>query len=74
MAFHPAVLEVALGDTVLWVNRDVVPHTATAAGPSGWDTGTLVAGDRARIVAASRGPRPYVCTLHPTMRGTLIVR
>ena len=29
MAFHPAVLEIHRGDTVVWVNRDFVPHTAT---------------------------------------------
>jgi plastocyanin len=30
MAFHPEVLEIRLGDTVVWTNRDLVPHTATA--------------------------------------------
>ena len=73
MAFHPAVLEVALGDTVLWLNRDIVPHTATAAGPPGWDTGTLAAGQRGRAVVRHPGATPYICALHPTMRGTVIV-
>ena len=28
--YTPASLEVAVGDTVVWTNRDVVPHTVTA--------------------------------------------
>ena len=31
MAFHPEALEVRRGDTVVWINRDMVPHTATTA-------------------------------------------
>ena len=30
MAFVPATLEVSVGDTVEWINEDLVPHTATA--------------------------------------------
>src|SRR2546423_277336 len=44
MEFHPAVLTVAAGDTVVWVNRDIVPHTATATGGTKWDTGQLTHG------------------------------
>jgi plastocyanin len=31
MRFHPERLTVARGDTIVWVNRDLVPHTATSA-------------------------------------------
>ena len=72
MAFHPAVLEVASGDTVVWVNRDIVPHTATAK--PAWDTGTLTQGRYGTIVSRQPGEFRYVCTLHPTMRGTLVTR
>ena len=74
MAFHPAVLEVQRGDTVVWVNRDFVPHTATATGSLGWNTGQLGEGQSGRHVARGRGEEPYFCELHPPMRGTLIVR
>jgi plastocyanin len=72
MAFQPAVLEVAQGDTVAWINRDIVRHTATAR--SGWDTGVIAQGAHAVIVSRSRGEFRYICTLHPTMQGTLITR
>lgn len=72
MAFVPAVLQVARGDTVIWVNRDIVPHTATAG--KAWDTGTLAREERGVIVSRRPGRLEYGCTLHPTMRATLITR
>ena len=76
MAFHPAVLEVAKGDTVVWINRDIVPHTATDAevAPPTWDTGTLTAGQSGHYVPGHSGEALYTCTFHPTMRGKLIIR
>ena len=74
MAFHPAVLDVQRGDTVVWVNRDIVPHTATATGTAGWNTGPLLQGKSGRYVASRRGEHSYACALHPTMLGRLVVR
>ena len=74
MEFHPAVLTVAAGDTVVWVNRDIVPHTATATGRTKWDTGQLTQGQTGRYIAHAQGTVRYACTLHPTMHGTLRIR
>jgi plastocyanin len=74
MAFHQEELEVRRGDTVVWINRDIVPHTATATRKSGWDTGTLLQGKRGQYVASHGGEDPYFCKLHPVMLGKLIVR
>jgi len=71
MEFHPAELTVAPGDTVVWINRDIVPHTATA---KGWGTDVLTQGQSGRIVARHAGTIDYACNLHPTMHGTLLVR
>lgn len=73
MRFVPAVLEVAAGDTIVWINHDLVPHTATARGNVKWDTGTLLQGEAGQVVAR-RGEVQYECLLHPVMRGTLRVR
>jgi plastocyanin len=72
MEFHPAVLDVRAGDTITWINGDMVPHTATAAGH--WDTGPLSQEAKGRFVALEKGEWSYVCTLHPTMSGKLVVR
>lgn len=74
MAFHPEVLQVRRGDTVVWINRDIVPHTATATRQSGWDTGTLLQGKSGQYVASHGGEDAYFCRLHPVMLGKLIVR
>ena len=69
MEFHPAALTVSVGDTIVWINRDIVPHTATAGD---WDTGLLARGQSGHVVAQHTGQLRYVCSLHPTMRGTLV--
>jgi plastocyanin len=72
-AYLPATLQVAEGDTVVWINRDAVPHTATRDGRR-WDSGTINAEQGWRLIAASAGSQPYYCTFHPVMRGELVVR
>jgi plastocyanin len=75
MAFHPAVLEVRRGDTIVWINRDLVPHTATSADSEAtWSTGHLLQGQSGQYVARHSGEAPYFCRLHPVMLGKLIVR
>lgn len=70
-AFQPDTLRVATGDTIVWTNHDVVPHTATAAD---WDSGVVEASGSWRLVVADPGTHDYLCALHPAMIGTLIVR
>ena len=72
-AYKPVALTVARGDTVVFVNKDVVPHTATAPRQQ-WDTSTIAAGASATIVADKPGDYDYVCALHPSMKATLKVR
>jgi len=73
LRFVPETLAVAPGDTVEWDNHDIVPHTATDASHT-FDSDTLQPHARARIVAPASGVYLYVCRVHPSMRGALIVR
>jgi plastocyanin len=70
--FEPASLTVQRGDVVVWVNRDPFPHTATAAGA--FDSGSIAAGKSWRFAARASGTFEYLCTFHPNMKGTLVVR
>lgn len=73
MAFVPETLTVKPGDVVVWVNKDLFAHTATA--PSrGFDSGEIASGKTWKYIAKDAGKTPYVCTLHPTMKGVLIVK
>jgi plastocyanin len=74
MAFHPEVLQVRRGDTVVWINRDIVPHTASGTMNPTWDTGSLSLGGTGVYVVHHEGVEPYYCRLHPTMQGKLTAR
>ena len=71
MKFQPASVTVKRGDTVVWQNKDVVPHTATAAGK--FDSKNLDAGRSWTWTAGAAGRYDYVCTYHPGMKGTVVV-
>ena len=58
------------GDTVTWVNRDLVPHTATAIDQS-WTTTELKQGERDSIVIPEGMQTRYFCRYHPAMQGRL---
>ena len=73
VAFQPAAITVDAGDTIRWVNNDAFPHTATA-NDKRFDSGEIAAGASWALVAKTKGTFGYVCTYHPTMKGTLIVR
>ena len=72
MRFQPEMLTVAPGDTVVWVNKDLVPHTATSEA-GGFDSKTIQADKSWRHTVRTKGDIAYLCTFHPTMKATLRV-
>src|SRR5687767_3014533 len=52
--YKPARLRVRPGDTIVWVNRDIVPHTATADSRK-WDTGNIAHGAVGTVVMRRNG-------------------
>ena len=73
VAFQPATITVDAGDTVVWVNKDAFPHTATAQDKS-FDSGEIGPAKTWKLVAKKKGTFAYVCAYHPTMKGTVIVK
>ena|SRR5215510_5741101 len=73
MKFSPERLEVAAGDTVVWTNKDVVPHTVTSS-QAKVESGEIAPGKSWRFVAKKKGEMPYICRIHPTMKGVLIAK
>ncbi len=61
--FSPASVNAKSGDTITWVNKDIVPHTATASDES-WDTGKIDKGGRKRIVVGTGFQESYFCRFH----------
>jgi plastocyanin len=70
MRFTPESLTVKVGDSVVWVNRDMFPHTATSK-DGGFDSGSVDPEKSWTFTAQKAGDFRYVCSFHPTMKGTL---
>lgn len=62
------------GETVAVVNEDSAPHTLTAKDKGGFDV--QVAGGATQTFTAPKEPGEYgiICTFHPQMSGTLVVK
>ena len=73
MQFKPAELTVKVGDSIVWVNKDMFPHTATSKAKA-FDSQQIDPGQSWTYRAVKKGAGPYVCSLHPTMQGTLRIR
>lgn len=73
LEFAPLTLSVQLGDIVIWVNQDLVPHTVTADDKS-WDSPTLEAGEEWRMEVRGEMHEAYFCRFHPTMKARLQIR
>src|SRR4051812_29352797 len=71
-SFGPSSTTVQVGDTVTWVNNGPTDHTATASNGS-FDTGTLKKGQSGSHTFSSAGTFSYICSLHPFMKGTVVV-
>lgn len=69
-AFNPESVTVSAGDIVRWTNLDSAAHTVT--GPN-FDSGTLQEGESYEFLFTDAGTYEYYCSLHPSMRGTVIV-
>lgn len=71
--FQPAVLEVTVGEQVIFFNNDAVAHTATSEDGS-FDTGNIAPGLSATVTFDKPGTFTYVCSYHPGMAaGTIVV-
>jgi plastocyanin len=66
MVFRPDVITVATGDTIVWLNKDMVPHSATSAA-AGFDSQVIAANKSWRyMVHQEPGDFDYICSYHPT--------
>ncbi len=71
MKFVPAELTVHMGDTVMWVNKDLVAHDATEENKKLWTSGPIALGESwSKVVTESAD---YYCSIHVVMKGKLTV-
>jgi len=71
-AFSPAALNVKMGQQVTWTNKQQgVAHTVTADG--GAFDHPMPSGATFSFTFAKAGTVAYHCTIHPFMKGTVVV-
>jgi plastocyanin len=76
MQFKPATLTIDPGDSVTWVNKDIVAHTVTApaSAKQPFDSQSIGVGKTWKRSFSNPGAHDYLCTYHPTMKGVIEVR
>jgi plastocyanin len=71
--FQPKDATVKVGDTVCWTNDDTVQHDAVAD-DGDFSSALFGKGQTFSWKAAKAGTVTYVCTVHPNMTATLVVK
>jgi plastocyanin len=74
-SFGPAELTVSVGTKVTWTNRDDIPHTVVEVETRrSFKSSALDTGDQFAYVFNKVGTFHYICSVHPFMHGTVIVK
>ena len=71
LVFTPAEVSVKVGDTIEWINKDALLHTATATNGD-WNV-NIPASQSGQVVMKKPGAADYYCKLHPNMKGRVVV-
>ena len=71
LTFAPAQVSAHVGDTIEWVNRDPIAHTATGRNHE-WDV-AIPANGVGRLTLRQAGDVDYFCRFHPNMTGRISV-
>lgn len=70
MKFNPEQVQAAIGDTIVWINKDLVEHTVKSYQDNKFYSDTLPPGQAWKWVIMDTAA--YYCTLHPaTMKGNI---
>jgi plastocyanin len=72
-SFAPTSTTVAVGTTVRWKNLDGEPHTVRSV-DSGFRSDPLDQNDSFAFKFDKPGTYRYVCSIHPQMVGTIVVK
>jgi plastocyanin len=75
-AFDPSTLTVKTGTAVTWTNQDSAPHIVVSdtGSPAAFSSDSLSTGASYKFTFAQPGTYTYHCSIHPSMKGTIIVQ
>src|ERR1700730_6576764 len=73
-SFSPNTSTLSVGGTVTWTNHDNVPHVVSSADNQFKKSPLLKTGQSFSHTFATTGTYSYFCSIHPRMRGKIIVK
>ena len=71
-AFKPGTVTVPVGTTVLWENKDDIPHTVVSLDGT-FRSPALDTDDKFSVTFDKAGTFEYFCSLHPYMKAKVVV-
>jgi plastocyanin len=73
IAINPTSITIKVGDTVTWTNKDGFAHRLVGD-KSEFDSGDMAGGATYSFTPKSAGTIAYHCSIHPSMKGTIVVQ
>jgi plastocyanin len=71
MKFQPDMINIHKGDTIVWINRDMVAHCVTGAGDKTWTSSAIPSGGSWKMAITENSD--YYCAIHQIMKGKIVV-
>jgi plastocyanin len=72
MKFLPADISVHVGDTIMWMNNDMVAHDVTEEKSNAWTSSLLQPGQSWKLVVTTGAD--YYCSIHQVMKGSFEIK
>ena len=72
MKFFPSDISVNAGDTIMWVNNDMVAHDITEEKNKSWSSSLLQPGKSWKLVVKEGAG--YYCSIHVVMKGSFKIK
>ena len=72
-SFGPQTLTVSVGTTVVWTNRDDIPHTVVST-DGVFKSKVRDTDEKFSFTFNTAGTYPYFCSVHPKMTGKIVVQ
>ncbi len=69
MQFVPEEITVKKGDTIIWINQDMVAHDVTEEKTKAWTSSMLADGQSWKM--AVNAEADYYCSIHVVMKGRI---
>lgn len=71
MKFVPESITVNKGDTIIWINKDIMPHDVTEENQKAWTSSVIPAGGSWKMAVTEAAD--YYCSIHVVMKGKIVL-